>query len=134
MNIFTQYKVANLKFSWLVRFEKWKKYFIIILLMNKLLFKVRNYRQKHFFHPILKFWAIWLFIKCCFKQVERKYPKYTFKCCFYCTFVTFMHFLSICLSKLFFSSAPKPEITTSTAFTYGNIFLSILFTEGFVHI
>ncbi len=32
---------------------------------------------------ILRFWAIWLFMRSCFWLVKRKHPKYIFKCFFY---------------------------------------------------
>ncbi len=41
-------------------------------------FKERHYR--HWF--ILRFWAIWLFMRSCFWLVKRKHPKYIFKCFF----------------------------------------------------
>ncbi len=41
--------------------------------------------QKHciFMHrSVVRFWAIWLFITCCFRLVERKLPEYSFILCF----------------------------------------------------
>ncbi len=49
-------------------------------------FKARVYRQKYcicMHWSILGFWAIWFFITCCFTLVERKHPKYIFRCLFH---------------------------------------------------
>ncbi len=88
------------------------------------LFKTRHYRQIYCFWkqwPVLTVWAIWLFAKCCFRQLERYYiTKYFFVFALY-LFVSIDLNYNPYLLKMSLKSY-TPKLT----------FLLKFFTEGFV--
>ncbi len=104
---------------------------------------IMSHKHNFFKHwSILRFWSVWLFITCCFRQVEKKHQKNTFNLIALLP-VAFNYNRSLkatfkMLKMFFLCSCTKPEMSTSVAYNYTTLFRFIPsyilkgFAEGIV--